>query len=160
MWIGAFIFIPLDTIITKRFPLFEFSIIPFYIGILLFFWIYSIGFVLDKLDIKTKNNRKFKQYVIYVILTQFVVLLGFILGKFYLTREMPIIISWPIGIIQLYGMINITIFLTKRFSLYYSKRKARIIDYFVYLCLIGFFPLGMIILNSQIRTIINENDIK
>lgn len=127
------------------------------------FWIYYVGYALDITD-KCKNNKRgFKKYILSILL----ILLGYSLttaNAYYFIEvhhwTMPVYYDVLLSLIMLYGFFYIINYIVKRFALYYSKRNVKIIDYLGYLMLLCIFPVGIVIIQAQIRTMVKENNVQ
>jgi hypothetical protein len=162
LFVGFFISIPLDKIISQRFEYLNFIVPSTFFTLPIAFWIYYIGYSLDLIDKKTGNKRGLNHFILSVGLIFVCTLTTLITTNYFLIIQktsVPIWINLLISIFEIYGLIYIIQFITKRFATYYNKRNVRIIDYLGYVILISIIPLGIGIFQSQIKTILNDENI-
>jgi hypothetical protein len=124
-----------------------------------FLWIYLIGYGFNELDKKTDNKLGINKFGILIIIT-FLSVLFINLMNFYLlisqSNHTLIYLNIAFTLISMYCFLQIIIQLTKHFRLYDEKEEPRIIDYFVTMFLLSFFPFGLIIMHAHLRLFLKE----
>lgn len=162
LFVGFFISIPLDKIVSQRFECLNFIIPAAFFMLPIVFWIYYIGYTLDLIDKIKGNKRGLNQYILSMGLIFVCTLTTLVTTNYFLIIQktsVPIWINLIVSIFEIYGLICITKFTTKRFAVYYNKRNVKILDYLGYIILISIIPLGVGIFQSQIKTIIKDENL-
>lgn len=141
-------------VVPKEFILFGISIVL--IGFLgsYFFWLYLIGYGLNKQFQKYGSNKGFNNYKIVLIIACITILISYIGSVFYLVefeKQPPEYLTIPLAFISLYCIINIVGHLTNDFKLLDKGTQPAFWDYFVTMLLICFFPFGLMILHSHMK---------
>ena len=124
---------------------------------------FYFGWALDYIDKKSFEKRAIKKYIVALILFLSFAFGTYIYRIYVIVNHLHpnvIIVSFFVSLIQLYSLLYIVRYITQRFSFYYSKRKVRILDYFGYLMLLAMIPIGIAIIQTQLKSVIEEYDLK
>lgn len=163
LFAGFFVSIPIDRYLSHRFEYLFFIAPTIFFMLPIALWFYYIGYALDFIDNKNGNSREYNKYKIAVGSILFAAItLPITTNYFSIIHKCstPILINLAITIIYISGFIYTINFITKRFAIYYSKRAVKVSDYIGYTLIICFAPFGIAIIQSQIRTIINDENIE
>ena len=146
-------------VVPKEYIVFGISIVL--IGFLssYFFWLYIIGYGLNKQFQKYGNNKRFNNYKIVLIVVCITMLISYTGSIYYFIefgKQPPEYLSIPFAFISLYCIIYIVGHLTNDFKLLDKGTRPLFIDYLVTMILISFFPFGLMILHSHMRLLKRE----
>lgn len=126
------------------------------------FWIYTISYSLDLLNIKnglSSGNKKYK--ILLIILASIYVVRMFISLPYFDSVETAV--SLPLNIIL--GIVGILVVIALFYNIsdnYIFQTKNRIanfIDYFFMTFYFALFIVGLMILHSEVRTLLIKNNI-
>ena len=154
-------------LVPNKYILFGISIIL--VGFLgsYFFWLYIIGYGLNKLFPKYGSDKGFKKYKIVLFTACITILIGYIGSIIYLKelgKQPPEFVTLPLGLLSLYCFIHIIGHLTNDFKSLDKGTEPIFWDYIVTMFLISFFPFGLMIMHSHMRLLkkdkIKEDQLK
>jgi hypothetical protein len=126
------------------------------------FWIYLLFKGFDIVDSKNgleSNLKKSKIHLIAILAGYLVFVLVFMLDFAQEDYVVPMIISIFIGAILTISFFHIIIQLTKKFKFYDKKPQPNLLDYFVTLFTLTFYPFGLLMMHSHLQLILKDQKI-
>ena len=119
-----------------------------------FFWLFIIGYGLNKLFPKYESNKGFRNYKVVLITACLTILISYIGSIIYLQefgKQPPEFVTLPLGLLSFYCLIHIIGHLTNDFKSLDKGTEPVFWDYIATMFLICFFPFGLIIMHSHMR---------
>jgi hypothetical protein len=126
------------------------------------FWIYLLLKGFDTIDKKNgfeSNLKKSKLHVMAILVSYVVFVLVFNLDFAQEDYFVPMIISLLIGTIMMVSFYYIVKEVTRKFKFYDNKPEPNLLDYFVTLFTLSFYPFGIIMLHSHLQLILRDQQI-
>lgn len=126
------------------------------------FWIYTISYSLDLINIKnglSSGNKKYK--ILLIILASIYVARMFISLPYF--ESVGTIIWLPLNFII--GIVGVVVFIALFYNIsdnyifQMKNRAANLIDYFFMTFYFALFVVGLMILHSEVRTLLIKNNI-
>lgn len=126
------------------------------------FWIYLILSGFNIIDLKNGLESNLNKAIIHLMIVFLGYLIIFVILVLYINKEIkiiPTLISILLASVLTYSLFEIVIILTRKFKYYDKKSKPNLLDYFVTLFSLSFYPFGIIMMHSHLRLIIREQGI-